>query len=79
MTVFVSSGPSQVTVPSVTTLTTQDADAALQGAGFKPSGTCVAGPSTGQDTTVTTQNPSANAKADKGSTVSYQFTKAGGC
>jgi len=79
VTVYVSSGPAQVTVPSVTSLTTTDADAALQGAGFKPAGTCVAGASNGQDTTVTSQNPSANAKADKGATVSYNYTKAGGC
>jgi len=79
VTVFVSSGPAQVTVPSVTSLTTADADAALQGAGFKPSGTCVDGASIGQDTTVVSQNPSANAKADKGSTVSYNYAKMGGC
>jgi beta-lactam-binding protein with PASTA domain/predicted Ser/Thr protein kinase len=79
VTVFVSSGPAQVTVPSDTTLTTTDADAALEGAGFKSAGTCVAGPSNGQDTTVVSQNPSANAKADKGATVSYNYTKSGGC
>jgi serine/threonine-protein kinase len=79
VTVFVSSGPAQVTVPSVTSLTTTDADAALEGAGFKSAGTCVAGPSNGQDTTVVSQNPSANAKADKGATVSYNYTKSGGC
>jgi serine/threonine-protein kinase len=79
VTVFVSSGPSQATVPSVTSLTTTDADTALQGAGFKSAGTCVSGPSVGQATTVVSQNPSANASAPKGSTVSYNYTKNGGC
>jgi len=79
VTVYVSSGPAQVTVPSVTSLTTAAADAALKGAGFTSSGTCVDGPSIGQDTTVVSQNPSANAKADKGSNVSYNYAKMGGC
>jgi serine/threonine-protein kinase len=79
VTVFVSSGSTQATVPSITGLTSTDADAALQSAGFKSGGTCVPGPSDGQDTTVISQSPTANQKADKGSTVSYSFTKSGGC
>jgi len=79
VTVFVSSGPSQVTVPPITTLTTTDADAAVKSVGLNPSGTCVNGSSVGQDTTVVAQSPTANQKADKGSTVAYNFTKASGC
>jgi len=79
VTVFVSSGPSQVTVPPITTLTTTDANAALKNVGLNPGGTCVAGTSVGQDTTVVSQNPAANTMADKGSTVAYTFTKMSGC
>jgi len=78
--VFVSSGKAQVTVPPIKGLSTTDADKALTDAGFVPKGTCVAGvPTNGESTDVTSQDPAANAKADKGSTVNYQFTKTGGC
>ncbi|HEY2812994.1 MAG TPA: PASTA domain-containing protein, partial [Acidimicrobiales bacterium] len=79
VTVFVSSGPNQVSVPPVTTLTSSAADTAIKNKGLKPNGTCVAGPSVGQDSTVTTQDPPPNTMVDKGSTVNYEFTKTGGC
>jgi serine/threonine-protein kinase len=80
VTVFVSSGPAQVTVPPVTGLTSDEADQAIKNVGLKPDGNCVSGTPVGsQDSTVLNQNPAPNSKADKGSTVSYNFTKAGGC
>ena len=60
-----SSGKAQVVVPSVQCLDKAGADATIKAAGLNPKGS---GPADGY---ATTQNPSANSKADTGSDVTY--------
>jgi len=69
VTIFVSSGPAQVPVPSVIGQSQAAATASLTQAGFKVSTTTSATPDQTQNNTVISQNPNAGTKAAKGSTV----------
>jgi serine/threonine-protein kinase len=66
VTLTVSSGPPQVTVPDVTRQKLKDARKTLQDAGFKVQ---VMGLVTRDESTVYAQNPTGDARADKGSTI----------
>jgi serine/threonine-protein kinase len=70
VTIYESTGPSQVTVPSVIGQTQAQATATLQAAGFKVSPTTGATTDSTQDGRVISQSPNAAAKAPKGATVS---------
>jgi serine/threonine-protein kinase len=72
VTIIVSSGKAQVSVPSVVGLTKAAADSAITNAGLVPKATCSDGVS--PQGTVTSQDPAANSKADKGSTVNYNVS-----
>ncbi len=69
VTVFVSSGPPQVTVPDLTNDTQSAAQAALQAAGLVGSFTTTPVSDKGQNGKVQSQNPLPNSTVDKGSSV----------
>jgi len=69
VTIYVSSGPAQVLVPTVIGQTQAAATAALQAAGFKVAPTTVTVSDPARDATVVDQSPNAATKAPKGSTV----------
>jgi serine/threonine-protein kinase len=69
VTIIVSSGPAQVSVPSVVGLTKAAADNAITSVGLVPHATCVAGPDAQGN--VVSQNPAKDTKVDKGTTVNY--------
>jgi eukaryotic-like serine/threonine-protein kinase len=69
VTIIVSSGKPQVSVPSVIGLSKAAADATITNAGLVPHATCHAGPS--PQGVVTNQDPAANTKVDKGTIVNY--------
>jgi serine/threonine-protein kinase len=71
VTIIVSSGPAQVTVPSVKSLTKAGAENAIANAGLVPSAQCHTNASAPPQGVVTDQNPQANSKAEKGSTVKF--------
>ena len=71
VTLVVSSGQAQVTVPSVKGLTKAAADDAISKAGLVPDATCHENAATPATGIVSDQSPAANSKADKGSTVRY--------
>ncbi|HEV3226790.1 MAG TPA: Stk1 family PASTA domain-containing Ser/Thr kinase [Acidimicrobiales bacterium] len=71
VTLIVSSGKAQATVPSVTTLTKAAADNAITNAGLVPQPSCTTNPAAPAKGVVTSQDPSANSKVDKGSTVKF--------
>ena len=71
VTLVVSSGQAQVTVPSVKGLTKAAADDAISKAGLVPDATCHENAATPATGIVSDQSPAANSKADKGSTVKY--------
>jgi serine/threonine-protein kinase len=73
VTIVVSSGKPQVSVPSVTGLTKAGAESTITNAGLVPQGTChvnAAAPSKGE---VTSQSPAKDTKVDKGSVVKFDF------
>lgn len=67
--VSVSSGPAQVSVPSVVGLDRQSAQAALRGAGFQVQVVTVSTTDPSQDGTVTAQDPEGGTNARDGATV----------
>jgi beta-lactam-binding protein with PASTA domain/tRNA A-37 threonylcarbamoyl transferase component Bud32 len=69
VTVYVSTGPAQVSVPSVTGDSQAAAEAAISAAGLTPSATSTPVSSPSQDGVVQSQNPSAGASVDAGATV----------
>jgi serine/threonine-protein kinase len=71
VTLIVSSGKAQVSVPSVTGLTKAAADNAITNAGLVPRATCHINGSAPANGHVTSQNPAKDTKVDKGSTVNY--------
>jgi serine/threonine-protein kinase len=71
VTIIVSSGPAQVSVPSVTGLTKAAADNAITSAGLTPHATCHLNGSAPAQGNVTSQSPSKDTKVDKGTTVNY--------
>jgi len=75
VTLVVSSGPEQVTVPDETGKTLDDARNDLENAGFKVSVTRQPTDTAAPDT-VLSQNPVANTQQDKGSTVTLTVAKA---
>jgi len=75
VTLVVSSGPEQVTVPDETGKTLDDARNDLENAGFKVSVTRQPTDTADPDT-VLSQNPVANTQQDKGSTVTLTVAKA---
>jgi serine/threonine-protein kinase len=75
VTLVVSSGPEQVTVPDETGKTLDDARNDLENAGFKVSVTRQPSDTADPDT-VLSQNPAANTQQDKGSTVTLTVAKA---
>jgi eukaryotic-like serine/threonine-protein kinase len=75
VTLVVSSGPEQVTVPDETGKTLDDARNDLENAGFKVSVTRQSSDTADPDT-VLSQNPAANTQQDKGSTVALTVAKA---
>ena len=72
VTVIVSNGK-KVTVPPVITLSKSAADLAITNAGLEPAGSCIVDPTAPAGGDVTSQNPSANAKVDPGSKVTYTY------
>jgi serine/threonine-protein kinase len=77
VTVYVSSGVPQVTVPDLSNDTQAQASAALQAAGLAGNFSTQATTNQAQDGKVVTQNPAPNATVNKGSTVNVvigQFT-----
>jgi serine/threonine-protein kinase len=80
VTIIVSSGKAQVSVPSVTSLTKEAAEAAITNAGLVPNAHCTAvNPVQSNDTNVTSQSPAANTKVDSGSTVDFDYTSKTNC
>jgi serine/threonine-protein kinase len=73
VTIVVSSGKPQVSVPSVTGLTKAAADNAITNAGLVPQATCHVSASAPAGGEVTSQNPAKDTKVDKGSTVKYDY------
>jgi serine/threonine-protein kinase len=71
VTIIVSSGKAQVSVPSVTGLTKAAADNTITNAGLVPHATCHINGGAPPNGDVTGQNPTANAKVDSGSVVNY--------
>ena len=69
VTIVVSSGPEEATVPSVVGLSEANAISQLQGAGFQVSSTEEDTTDSSQDGRVTAQDPEGNATATAGSTV----------
>jgi beta-lactam-binding protein with PASTA domain/predicted Ser/Thr protein kinase len=69
VTINVSKGPPQATVPPVTGETSEQATQTLQNAGFKVTQTSTATTDPTQDDVVQSQSPDANSTATKGSTV----------
>jgi serine/threonine-protein kinase len=69
VTIYESTGPAQVSVPSVIGQTQSQANATLSAAGFKVSPSTGPTNDPGQNGKVISQNPNAAAKAAKGSTV----------
>lgn len=66
---FVSSGKQKVTVPSVVGMNKSAAEAAITNAGLVAQATCTFNASAPSGGKVTSQDPAANTKVDKGSTV----------
>jgi beta-lactam-binding protein with PASTA domain/tRNA A-37 threonylcarbamoyl transferase component Bud32 len=77
VTVYVSSGPATVNVPSVVGMTSADANAALTAKGFQVSVTTVAVTDPAEDGRVQSQNPPGGSSANTGSTVTVQVGKLG--
>ncbi|MEY2451490.1 MAG: eukaryotic-like serine/threonine-protein kinase [Acidimicrobiaceae bacterium] len=73
VTIIVSSGPAQVSVPSVTGLTKAAAENAINNAGLTPQGTCHVNAGAPANGEVTSQNPAKDTKVDKGSAVKFDF------
>ncbi|MEO7556853.1 MAG: Stk1 family PASTA domain-containing Ser/Thr kinase [Acidimicrobiales bacterium] len=74
VTLIVSTGKKQSTVPSVTDLDKVAADAAITNAGLTPKSTCVLDPTAPAGGRVSPgQDPAANIKVDAGSTVTYKY------
>jgi len=71
VTLIVSSGKAQVTVPSVTGLTKAAADNTITTAGLVPHATCHINGGAPANGDVTNQNPAKDTKVDKGSVVNY--------
>jgi beta-lactam-binding protein with PASTA domain len=76
ITIVVSSGVEQATVPNVLGMTAADARAAIEGAGLVYKEGVVAPSNISEDGKVVSQNPGGNTKADKGSTVTVRLGKA---
>jgi serine/threonine-protein kinase len=72
VTIIVSSGKPQVSVPSVTGLTKAAAENAITNAGLVPDANCHINGGAPTNGEVTDQNPNANSKVDKGSTVTFE-------
>ena len=71
ITIVVSSGPAQVSVPSVKNLTKSAADSTITAKGLTPQATCHIDPTAPSDGVVVDQDPAANTMVAKGSTVKY--------
>jgi beta-lactam-binding protein with PASTA domain/predicted Ser/Thr protein kinase len=71
VTIVVSSGKAQVSVPSVTGLTKAAAEATIKNAGLKPAANCHLSGSAPAEGEVTGQDPKANTKVDSGSEVKF--------
>jgi serine/threonine-protein kinase len=76
VTIVVSSGVQQATVPNVIGMTAADARAAIEAAGLVYKEGATAPSNTSDDGKVVAQNPSANAKVDQGTTVTVRLGKA---
>jgi serine/threonine-protein kinase len=76
VTIIVSSGPEQTSVPNVLGMTAEQAKAEIEGAGFvfRQGGTAPSNAS--DDGKVVAQNPSGGTKAEKGATVTVTIGKA---
>jgi serine/threonine-protein kinase len=73
VTIFVSTGKAQVTVPSIIGLSKAGADGAISQVGLVPQGQCVLDVSAPSGGTVTSQDPAKDSKVDAGSTVTYKY------
>lgn len=71
VTIVVSSGKAQVSVPSVTGLTKAAAESTITNAGLVPKAHCHVNGSAPANGEVTAQDPTANTKVDPGSTVNF--------
>jgi serine/threonine-protein kinase len=71
ITIVVSSGKAQATVPSVTGLTKAGAESTITNAGLVPQATCSLDPTAPAGGTVSAQDPSPTTRVDKGSTVKF--------
>jgi serine/threonine-protein kinase len=78
VTVYLSSGPSKVTVPNEVGATAANANAALTSKGFVVSEVTVAVVNPSQDGLVQSQTPAGGSSADQGSTVTIDVGKLGG-
>jgi serine/threonine-protein kinase len=72
VTIVVSSGKGQVSVPDVTGVSKAAAETTIKDAGLVPQAQCHLNSSAPANGTVTSQTPTANTKVDKGSTVTFQ-------
>jgi serine/threonine-protein kinase len=73
VTIIVSSGKAQVSVPSVTGLTKAGAENTITNAGLVPQPTCRVSAAAPPGGVVTDQSPSKDTKVDKGSAVKFDF------
>ena len=73
VTIIVSSGKAQVTVPSVIGLTKAAAENTIENAGLVPDGTCHVDGGAPVGGVVTDQNPAKDAKVDNGTTIKFDF------
>jgi serine/threonine-protein kinase len=71
VTIVVSSGKAQATVPSVTGLTKAAAESTINNAGLVPKAHCHINGGSPAEGDVTSQDPAPNAKVDQGSTVNF--------
>ncbi|MDQ3107031.1 MAG: Stk1 family PASTA domain-containing Ser/Thr kinase, partial [Actinomycetota bacterium] len=76
VTIFVSSGPEQTSIPNVLGMTAEQAKAEIEGAGFVYRSGGTAPSNASDDGKVVAQNPAGGAKADKGATVTVTLGKA---
>jgi serine/threonine-protein kinase len=77
VTIIVSSGPAQVSVPDVSSggISKSAAENTITNAGLVPQGHCTGvNPGQSNATQVNSQTPSPNTKVDKGSKVDFNFT-----
>jgi beta-lactam-binding protein with PASTA domain len=78
VTLVVSSGPKQVTVPSVVGMTEQEATSTLQNQGFKVNSQSQSTTNPNDNGRVLAQNPNGGTQADQGSTVTITVGKTSG-